>query len=57
MDLPLGLKSSRGRPTKAVKGALNKRPKVNQKAESKSAKKKESRIYGKKMITLILLQT
>jgi hypothetical protein len=36
MDMPLGLKKSRGRPVKAVKGALNRQPELNQKVALKS---------------------
>ena len=41
MDMPLGLKKCRGRPLKAVKGALNKQPEVNQKYDVKSTGPKE----------------
>ena len=41
MDMPLGLKKCRGRPLKAVKGALNKQPEVNQKYDVKSTGAKE----------------
>lgn len=41
MDMPLGLKKCRGRPLKAVKGALNKQPEVNQKYDAKNTGAKE----------------
>ena len=41
MDMPLGLKKCRGRPLKAVKGALIKQPEVNQEYNFKSTGAKE----------------